>query len=247
MNSTLTTMKTTWKKLLIAPLLIALSVAPLCAEPINSSADTATNPAAAPAPIPPPEPPAVIQPPVADAAADTNLTPAPPKKLHRSSDDHPSVRIGPSGVHIGGSDPVDIDMPEFSHGVGSMMFWSGFVLPVVAVFVVFGFFAFVIGYFLYLRHRRHRILHETIRTMLEKGVPIPPELLTTSDPTPLRRTRSDLRNALIMLGIGVGMLMVLRGMVGRLGVIPILIGVAFLITWYIERKNTNNSNGPTNP
>jgi hypothetical protein len=77
------------------------------------------------------------------------------------------------------------------------------------------------------------MLHETLRAMIEKGVPIPPELIVP--PQRLRlKTFNDMRSGLILLGWGLGMVILF----GRVGFIMLFMGVAFLITWLIEKKQT---------
>jgi len=85
------------------------------------------------------------------------------------------------------------------------------------------------------RLQQTRLLHETIRAMIDKGQPIPPELLQPPAP---RRPRSDLRRGLVFLGIGIGLTVWLAlegGTKWPLGLIPLLMGVAFLVTWKVER------------
>lgn len=92
------------------------------------------------------------------------------------------------------------------------------------------------------RLKRNRMLHDTIRLMIEKGQPIPPELLQSQDPP--RRPKSDLRSGLVLVGVGLGVgmfLFVQHQNAWPAGLIPLLMGVAFLITWKIE----SSKNGPS--
>jgi hypothetical protein len=85
------------------------------------------------------------------------------------------------------------------------------------------------------RVRRNRVLHETIRMMIDKGAPIPPELLQPQTPK-----RNDLRSGILLIGTGLGLAIVLAGRGGHvylLGFLPIFIGLAFLVTWKLEGKN----------
>jgi hypothetical protein len=92
------------------------------------------------------------------------------------------------------------------------------------------------------RQKRSRMLHDTLRLMIEKGQPIPPELLQPTEPQ--RRTNCDLRRGLIWTGVGVGLAVSLLvkhddDVPWPLALIPLLIGIAFLTTWKIE----SNKNG----
>jgi len=149
-----------------------------------------------------------------------------------------SVRIDKTGVHIGGPHPVDINVPSLAHhradnsmgidvvGIVGVVF--GCMVPIAIVAIVF-----------YSRHRRLKMHHETIRAMVEKGMPIPPEmaagtrgdpLLGNSDP---RQGRSDFRGGLMLVAIGAALLMI----AGKVGWILVFIGTARLVVWLIDDRN----------
>lgn len=149
-----------------------------------------------------------------------------------------SVRIDHTGVHVGGADPVDINVPNWGERLGPL-------LPIISVLAVFGSPVAILALFFYFRHRRNRMFHETLRAMVEKGVPIPPELLsggaTLANGSNLgRRGIHDLRNGLILIGLGVGV-MLLGSSAGfsKLGSIPIFIGLAMIAAWLIGNKIRN--------
>ncbi len=132
---------------------------------------------------------------------------------------------------------------------------DGVVVPVVffmfltAVIVVPG----------YLKSKDKARMHETLRMAYEKGQPVPPELIAAlqsggSSSPPLATAQRDLRRAVIMIGVGLGLcglgyglwygLMsvsdvaayIVGGCVAGAGAIPGLIGVAYLILW-LNRRN----------
>lgn len=92
---------------------------------------------------------------------------------------------------------------------------------------------FIVGVVLYFRYRRAQLLHTTLAKMIEKDVPIPTELFDAP-----RRKRSDLRRGAFWLALGVGVLVYLK-VIGHGqwigGLIPLLIGVAYLVVWRIEQ------------
>ncbi len=152
-----------------------------------------------------------------------------------------SVRIDSTGIHVGGEDPVDINLPNKGWGIGLM----GSLLPIFALLMVFGMPVAIVALFVALRHRRNRMLHETLRAMVEKGVPIPPELLSgggaalasVSNSAP--QGHRDLRWGLVLIALGAGLYV----LVGKVGLIPLFIGVALLVVWLIglmanKKKNT---------
>jgi len=115
--------------------------------------------------------------------------------------------------------------------------------PEMIVAVTLAMFAMIIGCValgVNQRMKRARLLHDTLRLMIEKGQPIPPELLQTPDG--FRRPRNDLRNGMVLIGIGVGLgawLLAEHDTDWPMALIPLLIGVAFLIA----RKLDSNQNG----
>jgi hypothetical protein len=86
------------------------------------------------------------------------------------------------------------------------------------------------------RHRQQKLAHETMRLMIEKGLPVPVELI--NPPPPIKPPKSDLRRGLIWLALGMGLLILLMK-VGEdsgawaVGLIPAFIGVAYLVCWII--------------
>ena len=108
-------------------------------------------------------------------------------------------------------------------------------------------------YFRYLEKGR---MHDTLRAAIERGQPIPPELIAAIQSATARippGPERDLRNGLILLawglgfcGLGYGLwygLMsvndiaayVSGGSVAGFGAIPGLIGIAYLVLWALRR------------
>jgi len=117
------------------------------------------------------------------------------------------------------------------------------LVPILVVGIVFGFSALVVGMVFYAVHRAQRLRHETIRLALEKGQPLPADLL---DP-PARRDPKlrDLRRGLLLLAFGIGVCLYL-GLSPLAGVhrewpagfVPGLMGLAYLATWAVGRSRT---------
>jgi len=121
---------------------------------------------------------------------------------------------------------------------------SGAAIPILLV--VFGCPVAIVGLVAYFRARKQKQLHETLRAMIEKGVPIPPELLRS--PTPAGDAseadrddpRTALRQGLFLVALGVGIcvwLLIKSSDSWGLGFIPFLIGVSFLAEWRLEKRN----------
>jgi Flp pilus assembly protein TadB len=87
--------------------------------------------------------------------------------------------------------------------------------------------------------QKEKLRHETIRLAIEKGQPLPPELLERSIPN---QPTDDRKSGLITLAVGVGLFVFLSQYeIGKLGLawvamIPSLIGVALLLNWALERR-----------
>ncbi len=132
---------------------------------------------------------------------------------------------------------IDADDNDDASDLGKMIaipivaivFMSIFGAPVLIVMVI-GVFA-LIG---------NRMRQRTIRMMVEKGQPVPAELLA---PEVRRvRRRSDVRRGVIWTMVGLGLMIWLaavndwEGGVWSFGLIPFLIGLGYLIVWKLEGK-----------
>jgi len=143
------------------------------------------------------------------------------KKLH-----------GQHGIIIDSSDhDEDADLRKMRDFVAipivAIVFLSIFGAPVLIVMMI-GMFAFFMS----------RMRQRTIRMMVEKGQPVPAELLA-----PTRRAvhqRSDVRRGVVWTMVGLGLMVFLgavndwEGGVWSLGLIPFLIGLGYLMVWKLE-------------
>ena len=145
------------------------------------------------------------------------------KKLH-----------GKHGITIDtGDKDEDADLEKMRDFIAipivAIVFLSIFGAPVLIVATI-GIFA-LIG---------NRMRQRTIRMMVEKGQPVPAELLA---PEVRRvRRRSDVRRGVIWTMVGLGLMVWLaavndwEGGVWSFGLIPFLIGLGYLIVWKLEGK-----------
>lgn len=132
---------------------------------------------------------------------------------------------------------------EFGHTVAWIAFWA-FVAAIIIIPRV-------------LRSRDRARMHETLRIAYEKGQPVPPELiaaLQTSAAPPMDTPDRDLRRAIVLIAVGLGLCCLGYGMyyglssvndiaayttggsIAGAGAIPGLIGVAYLILWLTRRN-----------
>jgi hypothetical protein len=113
----------------------------------------------------------------------------------------------------------------------NQLFQPGLLIPVCAILMPLGIAALALNYAFKYQERKHK----TVVDLLEKGLPVPRELLRSP-----QRTGSRLMTALTLVGIGVGTSVFLGAMfhldhgLWAAGMIPLAIGVAQLIALKLE-------------
>jgi Domain of unknown function (DUF6249) len=114
----------------------------------------------------------------------------------------------------------------------------GIMLPVVIVGIVF-----------YWRSVNTRQRHDTIARLIEKGLPVPPELLIPQHDLLAGRggPRSPLLIAFTLLGLGIGLIVFFLAKGGDnwgIGAIPLAIGLAQLLAWKLEQPKSTAADLP---
>jgi hypothetical protein len=138
------------------------------------------------------------------------------------------------GIIIDGDDKdEDPDLQQMRNLVAipivAIVFLSIFGAP-VAIVVMIGIFSIIAT----------RMRQRTIRMMVEKGQPVPAELLAPA--TRGIRRRSDARRGVVWTMVGLGLMIWLaavndwEGGAWSFGLIPFLIGLGYLIVWKLENK-----------
>jgi hypothetical protein len=117
------------------------------------------------------------------------------------------------------------------------------LVPMVVSAVTFGAIVATVAILLFFRYRSQIARQELARAFLEKQLPVPAELLSASQ----RSRNGDLRRGMVLLLGGIGLSAALffggnRGAVGS-GLVPALIGVAFLIVWRVEGRTRDDGPG----
>ena len=163
-------------------------------------------------------------------------------KIHRRIDS----RMRQHGLHFSINDDGEVsgskgsshdDVPEA-------------VIPLVAIIfmTVFGAPVLIVGVIMYFGFSRNRMMHKTIRMMVEKGQPVPPALL--APPAPAQRQRSDLRRGVVLGMIGIGLILFFGAVndwengAWAIGVIPALIGAGYLLVWKLEAGTKPRPDNP---
>jgi hypothetical protein len=124
------------------------------------------------------------------------------------------------------------------------------VIPLVAIvfMTIFGAPVFIVAVIMYFTFSRNRMMHKTIRMMVEKGQPVPPALL--APPAPAQRQRSDMRRGVVLVMVGIGIMMFFgavnhwEGGAWAIGIIPFLIGAGYLLVWKMEGGQKLKSDAP---
>jgi Domain of unknown function (DUF6249) len=138
------------------------------------------------------------------------------------------------GIIIDGNDKDgDEDLEKMRDFIAipivAIVFLSIFGAP-VAIVVMVGIFSLIAT----------RMRQRTIRMMVEKGQPVPAELLAPA--TRGLRRRSDVRRGVVWAMVGLGLMIFFgavndwEGGVWSLGLIPFLIGLGYLLVWKLEGK-----------
>lgn len=124
--------------------------------------------------------------------------------------------------------------------------FSPLSLPIAGMIMV----VFIVAIGAISRHQREKMLHETLRTMVEKGQPVSSDLITQLGSRHYgdrsnRRRSGRLLPGLICTGIGTAFI-IRDGWHSTAGLILLFIGAAFLIVWLLER-NQNGDQQPPKP
>jgi hypothetical protein len=145
------------------------------------------------------------------------------------------------GITVDGSDGEEHDINR--HHEDDI---PGKVLPIaiISILAVFGFPVAIVAVIMFSSWARTRSLHRTVRMMVEKGQPVPPELLSSPAPAPVTvRPWYDLRRGIVLVSVGVGVVMFFGISAGwdngvwALGLIPGLIGLGYLLAWRLAYRD----------
>lgn len=119
-----------------------------------------------------------------------------------------------------------------------------FLIPLLALMIPI---VAIVGGLVY-RSRREELLHETVRQLSERGQSIPPELLDGKLIDAMKTGKSSSRNSqlrggAVNIAAGLGLMVMFWAMkpeswLWAIGCIPLFIGVAMLLVWRYESKQT---------
>jgi hypothetical protein len=204
------------KLILLCICTLALAVSLFAQSPTTSPIAT-PSPAAAMA---------TVTPLATATASSSDLADRIQQKLDKKFRGHHGIVIEHDG-HKGSND----DIPAMVIPLVGIVFLTIFGAPVLIVITI-GLITLLVT----------RMRQRTIRVMVEKGQPVPAELLAPA--TRAVRQRSDVRRGVVWTMIGIGLIVWLgaindwEGGAWSFGLIPFLIGVGYLMVWKLEGKNS---------
>jgi len=111
-------------------------------------------------------------------------------------------------------------------------------VPILIPLGAFALTAVLVGMSDLAKHRHRQLRHETIRLMVEKGQPIPPELLEERKKPPAQ-PGNDLANGVKLLSAGIGLSLFLYFMQQRawpVGFVPAMLGVGYLASHFLASR-----------
>lgn len=119
----------------------------------------------------------------------------------------------------------------------------GGIVALLAVVLVFGAPVIIVIAILVHKARRTQAIHETVVRLSEKGLPVPPELFVERRPDD---ASSSLHKGVILVAVGIGLTIFFLTLQDRhapwgVGMIPLLIGIGYLIVWKLEGKRESKT------
>jgi hypothetical protein len=206
--------------------LVCLSSTANAQQPAPSAAvfEKTADPALAPTP-PPPAPAAV---------APLNMQEADPTGLPAGA----YKKLSPDQIYDLAQKKMKMESLSNSYKPES---WAAITAP-IATFAMIVLIVFLVMLY---RSKKDREMHTTLRLMVEKGADIPAELL---HPKQKSTSNTDLRRGVLLLFTGMGY-MAFMGILGMLepdalkglgvGLIPIFIGIGYLLVWRLSKRHEN--------
>jgi hypothetical protein len=136
----------------------------------------------------------------------------------------------------------------------------GMLVPITFIFMIIAVVVGPIWIRSYFQEKERAQLHETLRVAYEKGQPPPPELiekLTSASRFQVSSSGdSDLRRAVVLISVGLGLAVlgfglgfgighasplagwIVTGSIAGAGAIPGMIGIAYLLLWLAKRSSS---------
>ncbi len=120
--------------------------------------------------------------------------------------------------------------------------WEEIIIAPLIVGTVFITPVLIVGFLVFFSHRDKQLVHASIAKMVDKGMEIPPHLLIQQKKQKESSPNADLKKALILLSVGLGVSLFLFYIpdareegAWSIGVIPFIIGLGYLVFWKLDK------------
>lgn len=203
---------------------------PPMATPVPSVA-AATSPAVAPVTSP------AVAPAPSSSVTARDLAAEIHDRIKGRTHRHGHARITIGDKHDGDDDVnIDGEVPDsvwMAVPIIGIIFSTIFGAPVLIVLII-----------MLISWSKHRSTQRTVRELVAKGQPVPPELFATPGGRALRPWY-DLRRGIILLAVGTGVMFFFGAVAGwdagvwAFGLIPAIIGAGYILTWRLANKQEN--------
>ena len=140
-------------------------------------------------------------------------------------------------------------------------FSPGEFVPLVGIIAPFAFVIFIVGFGMLQTAHQKKLQHETIRHALDKGQPVPAELLG-SEQSKAESPSNDRKAGIVLLSVAAGLFVTcnalsstfsgldihLGALITRalswLACIPAFIGAGLLLNWWLDQKSKAAKKSP---
>jgi hypothetical protein len=197
------------------------------------------------------------QPASATNAAPTTPTKVAPQPAHPASDSDSDDDDTDTATSKAPHNSAHIVITDDDKTIGGVL--VALVVPLAGIICTFGMPVVIVVAFLYFRHRRRRETLDMVRECLNKGVPVPPELLAGVDAdAPGIRVdaqtgcKSDFRRGFKLAFIGLGVSLALyfndpHSTDWCWGLIPLVMGIGYLFSAWVQGGRGPNDQDRLSP
>lgn len=113
------------------------------------------------------------------------------------------------------------------------------LVATLAILLIFGTPVMIVALVSFNGYRRRKLLHDNVNQLITQGKDIPPQLFDYFEGS--GNSNNSLKNGLVLIATGIGTLIslsILAGLeVGSIGLIPLFLGLAYLLTWKLTERN----------
>lgn len=162
-----------------------------------------------------------------------------------------SINAQQEGIDNNSKEWYNLEKARLNHTEDMMQYYVGIIAIIVGcamIIIICISPIFIICYFIYRKRTvRYRIIEKAIENKVELPEKVLAELETSTNE---RQAKSPFESAMVWIAWGVGIFLFFNicdnNELAGLCIIPLLVGVAKLATYFIEQRNKNNSKNEKN-